>query len=148
MGIITVPRLPRWLGSKEPACQCRRHGFDSWVGKMPWRREWLPTPVFLPEDSHGQRSLAGYSLGGSKRVRHDGVANHQQCLPPVMSWLECLGECLRKGYWVLTFKTQNSWEPDRFHIQSPGHSFLSTYFVGALQPNSPRSSPEAKQSGL
>ena len=36
-------------------------GFDPWVGKIPWRRERLPTPVFLPEESHGQRSLAGYS---------------------------------------------------------------------------------------
>ena len=34
---------------------------QSWVGKIPWRREWLPTPVFLPGESHGQRGLAGYS---------------------------------------------------------------------------------------
>ena len=34
---------------------------DSWVGKIPWRREWLPTPVFLLGEFHGQRSLAGYS---------------------------------------------------------------------------------------
>ena len=40
--------------------QCRRPGFDPWVGKVPWRREWQPTPVFLPRESHGQRSLAGY----------------------------------------------------------------------------------------
>ena len=40
--------------------QCRRLGFDPWVGKIPWRREWLPTPVFLPGKSHGQRNLAGY----------------------------------------------------------------------------------------
>ena len=39
----------------------RRPGFDSWVGKIPWRRKWQPTPVFLPGESHGQRSLAGYS---------------------------------------------------------------------------------------
>ena len=44
--------------------QCRRHGFGPWVGKIPWRKEWLPTPVFLPGISHGQRSLAGYSLWG------------------------------------------------------------------------------------
>ena len=37
------------------------HGFDPWVGKMPRRREWLPTPSFLPGEFHGQRSLAGYS---------------------------------------------------------------------------------------
>ena len=41
--------------------QCRRPGFGSWVGTIPWRREWLPTPVFLPGESHGQRSLEGYS---------------------------------------------------------------------------------------
>ena len=35
--------------------------FDPWVRKMPWRREWQPTPVFLPGESHGQRSLVGYS---------------------------------------------------------------------------------------
>ena len=47
-----------WLSSKEPTCQCRRHRFDPWVGKIPWRREWQPTPVFLPKEFHGQRSLA------------------------------------------------------------------------------------------
>ena len=41
-------------------------GFDPWVGMIPWRREWLPTPVLLPRESHGQRSLAGYSPWGSK----------------------------------------------------------------------------------
>ena len=44
------------------------------VGKIPRRREWLPTPVFLPGESHGQRSLAGYSAWGC-RVRHDRVTN-------------------------------------------------------------------------
>ena len=39
-----------------------RCGFDSWVRKIPWRRKWQPTPVFLPGESHGQRSLVGYSL--------------------------------------------------------------------------------------
>ena len=41
-------RLPWWFSSKESACQCRRLGFDPCVGKIPWRREWLPTLVFLP----------------------------------------------------------------------------------------------------
>ena len=40
--------------------------FDSWVRKIPWRRDWQPTPVFLLGESHGQRSLAGYSPGGWK----------------------------------------------------------------------------------
>ena len=46
--------------------QCGRPGFDPWVGKIPWRREWQPTPVFLPAEFHGQRSLAGYSPWGRK----------------------------------------------------------------------------------
>ena len=42
-------------------------GFDSWVGKIPWRRAWQPTPVFLLENPHGQRSLAGYSPYSNKK---------------------------------------------------------------------------------
>ena len=51
------------LVGKEPSCQCRRQEmlFDPRVEKIPWRRTWQPTPVFLPRESHGQRSLAGYS---------------------------------------------------------------------------------------
>ena len=40
--------------------------FAPWGGKIPWRRKWQPTPVFLPEESHGQRSLGGYSPWGRK----------------------------------------------------------------------------------
>ena len=60
--------LPWWLSSKESTCQCRRHRFDPWVGKIPWRRKWQPTPVFLPGESHGQRSLGGYSPWGHKEL--------------------------------------------------------------------------------
>ena len=45
----------------------KRHAFDPWVRKNPWRREWLPTPVFLPKESHGQRSRAGYSPWGREQ---------------------------------------------------------------------------------
>ena len=45
--------LPRWFSGKESTCQCRRSGFNPWVRKIPWRRKWQPTPVFLPEKSHG-----------------------------------------------------------------------------------------------
>ena len=55
-----------WLSGKESACQCRRHGFSSWVGKIPWRRKWQFTPEFLPGKSHRQRSLKGYSLRVAK----------------------------------------------------------------------------------
>ena len=53
-----------------PAIQETR--FDPWVRKIPWKREWLPTPVFLPGDFHGQRSLVGYIQSmGSQRVRYN-----------------------------------------------------------------------------
>ena len=58
---------------KECGCQCRRWKrckCDPCIGKIPWRRKWQPTPVFLPGKSYGQRSLAGYSPW-SARVRHD-----------------------------------------------------------------------------
>ena len=42
--------------------------FSCWTGKILWRREWQPTPVFLPGESHGQRSLAGYSRRGRKQL--------------------------------------------------------------------------------
>ena len=52
--------------------------FDPWVGKMPWRRKWQSTPVFLPGELHGQRSLVGYSPWGHKRVKHDLVTKQPQ----------------------------------------------------------------------
>ena len=45
-----------------------RPGFHPWVRKIPWRREWQPTPVFLPGESHGQRSLEGHSLWGHREL--------------------------------------------------------------------------------
>ena len=63
--------LPWWLSSKESSCQCRRYRFDPWVGKIPWKRKWQPTPVFLPGEFHEQRSLADYSPWGCKEVEMD-----------------------------------------------------------------------------
>ena len=51
---------------KESTCQCRRcerHGFSPWVGKIPWRRKWQPTPIVLPGKFHEQRNLVGYRVG-------------------------------------------------------------------------------------
>ena len=64
-----VRGLPRRCSGKESTCQCRRHerhGFDPWVGMILWRRTWQPTLVFLPGESHGQRSLEGYSSWGHR----------------------------------------------------------------------------------
>ena len=51
---------------KVSTSQCRRCRLDPWLGKIPWRWEWQPTPVFLPGESHEQRSLVGYSPWGHK----------------------------------------------------------------------------------
>ena len=56
--------------SKESAYNAGDFKFDPWIGKIPCRRKWQPTPVFLPGKFHGQRSLAGYSPWVA-RVRHD-----------------------------------------------------------------------------
>ena len=58
--------------------QCRRPEFNPWVGKICQRRKWQTIPVFLPGEFHGQRSLAGYSPWGHKRVKHNLVTK-QQC---------------------------------------------------------------------
>ena len=54
-------RLTHFSAGKEICPQCGRPEFDSWIGKIPWRREQPPTPIFSPGEFHGQRSLAGYS---------------------------------------------------------------------------------------
>ena len=60
--------------------QCRRLGFNPWVRKIPWRREWQPTTVLFPGKSHGQRSLVGYGPWGHKsRMR---LNHHQKYLMP------------------------------------------------------------------
>ena len=79
-GFKSISQRPRpmeeWLMNKEgvpggsrrkgSACQCGRSRFYLWVAKIPWRREWLPTPVFLPGEFYGLRSLVGLSPWGGK----------------------------------------------------------------------------------
>ena len=65
--------FPGGASGKETSCQCcrcKRHESNPWIRKIPWRRAWQPTPVFLPGESYGQRSLPGYSIG-SQRVEHE-----------------------------------------------------------------------------
>ena len=76
--------FPGGTSGKEPACQCRRHkrrGFDPWVGTIPWRRKWQPTPVFLAGESHGQRSLKGYSPQSCKST-HLSSIHHPSIIHP------------------------------------------------------------------
>ena len=64
----------RWSSGKECTWQCRRCRrlrFNPWVRKIPWRRKWPPTPVFLPGKSHEQRSLTGCTPRGRKGAGHN-----------------------------------------------------------------------------
>ena len=70
--------LPWWLRCWRVCRQCRRPGFDPWVRKIHWRREWPPTPVFWPGESHGQRSLVGYSPWGHKEPDTTEQLTHTQ----------------------------------------------------------------------
>ena len=58
--------------------QCRRPRFDPWVEKILWRRERLPTAVFLPGEPHGQRSLVGQSPQGHKELDTTGTTEHSR----------------------------------------------------------------------
>ena len=62
--VCVVGGLFRWLSGERICLQCGKHrrcGFDLWIGKIPWRRKWQLTPVFLSGEFHGQGSLVGYS---------------------------------------------------------------------------------------
>ena len=64
---LSVPGLP-WFSWSRICLQCRGPGFKPWIGKIPWRREWLATPVFLPGEFHEQRNLVGYKPRGRKEL--------------------------------------------------------------------------------
>ena len=89
--------FPGGATGKEPTCKCRIHkrcGFDPWVWKIPWKRAWQLNPAFLPWESHGQRSLEGYTPP-DHRVRQDwsdlaqAWAGGWGCFPALLViWLE------------------------------------------------------------
>ena len=101
--------------TKESACQCRRCGFNPWVGKIPWRRKWQSTPVFLSGKFHGQRSLAGYSPWGCKEsvvknlLANAGDAGDMVSIPGLGRFPEegngnplqysCLENSMNRGAW-------------------------------------------------
>ena len=65
--------LPRWLSSKESTYRrCRRWWFDPWAGKLPWKRKWQLTPVFLPGKSHGV--YEAYEVAESDTIEHSTEA--------------------------------------------------------------------------
>ena len=76
--------------------QGMRRNFDAWIRKIPWRRAWQRTPVFLLGESQGQRSLAGYSPWGCKESDMTEVTQHSLQMPPAELW---------KSYMILAVPT-------------------------------------------
>ena len=95
---LGLPTKPIWCNGKEPSCQPKRGkrlGFDPWVGKILWRREWPSSPVFLPGKCHGQRGLVGYSPR-DPRVRHNRLT--EQAHTKATTLVKCIWyEAIRKG---------------------------------------------------
>ena len=72
------------LSGKKSTCPCkrhRRHECEPWVRKIPWRRKWQPATLFSPGESHGQRSLVGYSPGGSQKATHKWARPRAAAIP-------------------------------------------------------------------
>ena len=104
-----------WLSGKESTCRSRRPRFDPWLRKIPWRRKWPPTPVFLPGKSHGQRNLVDYCPWSHKRAGHDLMTEFIENQGP-----------------AVIFKV---WSPDQQHQQPPGN--LSRWHIPRPNPNLP-----------
>ena len=139
--------LPRWLNGKESACRYRSLGFDLWVGKNPWRREWQPTPVFLPGESHGQRSLVGYSPSGHKELDTTERLNNNRnaCVLSLFSHVQLFETLWTVVHWAplfMGFSRQEYWSrlpcPPPGELPDPGIEPASLasagrFFAGFLE---------------
>ena len=85
--------------------QWRRHEFSPWVGNIPWRREWLPSPVFFPTEFHGQRSLVGYSPWGSKESDMTGFRKGRGSRNQIanISWIIGKKKTVPENYLLLLY---------------------------------------------
>ena len=106
-------QLSDWTELKESACQWkrhRRHRFDPWVGKIPWRRKWQPTPVFWPRKSHGQRNLVGYSPLGHKEL---DMTVHIRAHSPFL--VQMVGPHLPCSLWCRHILNTTTFSPSVLH---------------------------------
>ena len=104
----------------------RRRRFDPWVGKMPWRGKWQPTPVFWPGKSHGQRSLAGYSPLAPKRVGHDWACT---ILPQAFIILDvsfCLLHCM---YFAFVLSASVKKDMESLVYPQPGRQLIMHFKI-------------------
>ena len=100
--------LSWWLRLESVCLQWGRPGFNPWVGKIPWRRKWVPTPVLLPGKSHGWRSMVGHSPWGHKESDTTEQLHFHFSTCGTMEWNQFISEVLSrtnlargKGQWSL-----------------------------------------------
>ena len=115
------------------ARDARKHEFNPWVDKIPRRRAWQPTPVFLPGKSHGQRSLVGYSPWGHKEL--DTTEQLSMCMWDFSSLTtdQTHTPCIRRqsfNCWTAREVPRNSFELDDLSL--PVLVFLSCHFYQAV----------------
>ena len=119
-----------WDGSGKSAqvsCHCllwrhRRHSLNSWVGKIPWRRRWQSIPGFLPEKSHGQRSLTGYSPWGHTELDMTERLNHRY---PPSTFHTLKIQSQRKQAWGLCYSV---YIPASFKVTSYFFNYTCEYY--------------------
>ena len=99
----TACRLPGGAGG-----WCRRRGFNPWVGKIPWRRKWQPTPVFLPGKFYRQRSLMGSRLWGLKKAdTTEWLSIHTHCLYSTDGYAETKEDIMKKFMQIHSHSSEN-----------------------------------------
>ena len=99
-----------------PYTRGKRSKFNLWVGKIPWSRAWQPTPVFLPEKYHRQRSLAGYSPWGHKELDMTGASEHAYQTLFMRQCVHITYICIYKHMWVTKSWTRlSNWTHTHTH---------------------------------
>ena len=129
--------FPDCSGGKESACQCRRcrkHGFNPWVGKIPWRKMWQPTRVFFPGESYGERSLEATVCRVAKSQTwlssHRVDSKGDSCIPYTQFIL--LKSCIRMMHLL---PLMNYWKSESENLSVLSNSLWTPITVhGILQP--------------
>ena len=112
------------LAAAAAACRrCKRHGFDSWVGKIPWRREWQPSPVFLPGEIHGQRNLVDYSPWGCKSPT--GFSDYTTTTTTVFCWCCLASRGSPRSTTGLESNLRRQWHPTAVLLPGKSHGLRS-----------------------
>ena len=122
--------FPDGTSGKELTCQGRRHKrcrFNPWVAKMPWKRAWQPTPVFLPGEPHGQRSLAGYSPQGRKESDTTEVTECTQ--PSIYESSMCIEVKLFYYFKIFTVSYEESLKVSTAFLLTFSFHFRKKYFI-------------------